>query len=104
MSQTLALDWDDTLVGRASKQWQPEALRALKLLLRSGNTVIVHSCRLGWPQGRDEIVAKLREERLAHLVRLEPKPYADFYVDDKARLPDWPALLREVNAGRSRLP
>lgn len=82
----VALDWDDTLVDVRTQEWLPDALDALKRLLRDGHTVIVHTCRANWPEGLASVETKLAQAGVAGAtVWTEPgKPHADVYVDDRA--------------------
>ena len=102
----VAVDWDGTLVDDR-QEWLPGALDALRRLVRAGYTVIVFSCRAGWPEGLQEIRGKLEADRLQRWVFVAEgavKPSADVYVDDRAvRFEgDWAATLDVIDAcGRS---
>lgn len=101
----MAVDFDDTLVGwrdYPEGEWIPGARDVLKAWRRRGYTVIVHSARCQFPQGREQIEATLRDAgfKLGPKLKIEPKVLADFYVDDRAVSfdGDWSAtrkLIRE---------
>lgn len=97
MARPLAVDWDDTLVDAQTQEWLPGARTAIIQLRIRGYEPFIHTCRANWPEGLASIEAKLAAERLS--IRVEAKPYADFYIDDKA-VPildgDWQAVLRSV--------
>lgn len=93
---TVALDFDDTLVGYKKYgepgEWLPGALEGLIGLLKSGRKVVIFSCRANWVEGLAEIVAKLRAHPfLARALDRgdlkvwveEGKPPAALYVDDR---------------------
>lgn len=102
---TVAIDWDDTLVGykkHPAGEWLPGAQEALYQLLRR-HDVVIHSCRANWDEGYDEIVAALAVAGFALSRRLSihastGKPLAFAYVDDHgvAFDGDWPAALAAV--------
>lgn len=85
---TVAVDWDDTLVGckKHPPGWLPGAADALHDFRRRGYTIVIHSCRANWPEGREEIAAKLGEVGLRESSRLKivEKPLAVAYIDDRA--------------------
>lgn len=89
---TVCVDWDDTLVGYKKYgepgEWLPGATLALRKFKRAGFTVVIHSCRALWPEGRAEIEGKLREANLRLGSRLKihdelGKPLAVAYIDDR---------------------
>lgn len=83
---TVAVDWDDTLVDAKSQEWLPDALEALRRLLRDGHRVIIHTCRANWPEGLASIEAKLEQAGVSG-VRVwteHGKPHAHLYVDNLA--------------------
>ena len=93
---TIAIDWDDTLVGYKKhgepKEWLPGAQEALRALLKSGRDVVIHSCRANWAEGLEEIHAKITSDpyfarRVAagqlDIRQGEGKPLAMVYVDDR---------------------
>lgn len=88
---TVAIDFDDTLVGYKKYgtpgEWLPGACEALRFFRNHDYSIIIHSCRASWPEGRAEIVAKLKTigftEGAGSRMSIEPKPYADMYIDDK---------------------
>lgn len=88
---TVAIDWDDTLVGYKKYgepgAWLPGAPRLLRKLRSEGYAVTINSCRANWPEGRVEIETKLATIGLGLSSRLkiaEGKPLAVVYVDDRA--------------------
>lgn len=97
MASSVAIDWDSTLVDPVTQEWLPGARTAIIKLRTRGYEPFIHTCRANWPEGLASIEAKLAAERLS--IRVEPKPYADFYIDDKAVLivdGDWSLVLRGV--------
>lgn len=92
----LALDYDDCLVGHKKygepKKWLPGAQEALRALLKSGRTIVIHSCRANWAEGCHEIHEKLFESGFGRFMEAgdlevwmgEGKPSASVYLDDKA--------------------
>jgi ribonucleotide monophosphatase NagD (HAD superfamily) len=97
MTPAVAVDWDGTLVH--GDTWLPGAERALLGLRRSRYEIIVHTVRAGWPQGREQIAAKLdslgfRENE----VRIEAKPDALCYIDNRGYrfTGDWQDALRHL--------
>lgn len=90
---TIAIDWDDTLVGYRKYgepgEWLEGAINAIRVLRKRGFTVVIHSCRTNWPEGREEIAAKLASVGLKESSKLKihdgpGKPLAVAYVDDRA--------------------
>jgi len=93
---TIAIDWDDTLVGckkyGTPGEWLPGAQNALRALLRSGRDVIVHSCRANFAAGEREIFNKLYDGGFGNDLQKgrlsvwcdEGKPLAMVYLDDRA--------------------
>jgi hypothetical protein len=82
---TDAVDWDDTLVDPASKDWLPGAKDWLWMSKKRGVKIIIHSCRCNWEEGRQEIRLKLGElgwREDSHYT-LHPKPNADRFIDDR---------------------
>jgi len=101
---TVAIDWDDTLVGSSKHpkgRWLPGAPAALLGLRRARYELVIHSCRAGWPEGRDEIAAMLATIGFrGGELRIEPKPEALCYGDDRA-IPftgDWTTALKQIRA------
>jgi hypothetical protein len=95
----VAVDWDHTLV--EGGDWLPGAERALIGLRRGRYRIIVHSSRATYDQGRQEIAAKLSSIGFhENEVRIEPKPEAILYIDDRAYRfdGDWPAALRHLRS------
>lgn len=87
---SVAIDWDDTLVGYKKygtpKEWLPGAVDALRRFRRQGYDIVIHSCRANWPEGREEIRAKLASIKFHESSRLviAEKPLAVAYIDDRA--------------------
>jgi hypothetical protein len=103
---SVAIDFDDTLVGYKKYprgEWLPGAKLALKRLKRRGYTIVIHSCRLSWPEGRQEVIGILEAAgfQLGSRLKLHDgpgKPLAVAYVDDRGVHfdGDWPAALRRI--------
>lgn len=106
----VAVDWDDTLVDARTQEWLPGAKAALHQLLSEFRTVIIHTCRANWPEGLAQIEAKLAEAApwrsaiAEERIRIEPKPRADFYIDNQAIRFErsWPSALLAMRARRAR--
>lgn len=95
----VAVDWDNTLY-TVEDGWLPDAKRALKVLRRQGNTVVVHSCRAGWAGGREFIIAALVQAGFPDIEVTDVKPNADVFIDDRA-IPfdgDWSVTLKDIKA------
>ena len=99
---TVAIDWDDTLVGYKKYEpvgdWLPGAVDALRELRRRRLTIVIHSCRANYDEGRAEILAKLAEIGMHESSRLriaEGKPLAVLYIDDRGHQfdGDWSKAL-----------
>lgn len=90
----VAVDWDATLVDE-NQEWLPGALDALRWLRRQKHLVVIHTARANYADGLAGIEAKLAKHKLQF--KIEPKPYADIYVDDKGfRFERWPEVLKEI--------
>lgn len=98
----ICVDWDGTLVDGQTQEWLPGAQQALRELLSMYRTVIVHTCRANWPEGRAQVEAKLAAAHFYDL-QIVAKPQADFYIDDQAiRFEGWPQTLAPLRAARSQ--
>lgn len=97
----VAVDFDDTLVH--DQLWLPGAAHALRWLDRNTD-LYIHTCRGNYPEGiqlvRDTLAQQLAPRRAAE-IRVEPKPAADFYIDDRAHQPDWDKVV-DLIARRGR--
>lgn len=88
---TVCIDFDDTLVGYKKYgtpgEWLPGACAALRFFRKKRYTIVIHSCRAQWPEGRAAIVAKMKEIGFneSGRFRIEEKPLAVCYIDDRAR-------------------
>lgn len=105
---TVAVDLDDTIADASAVKY-PEigppkkgARRALQILSDLGCVIRIYTCRLNAqsesPERQLERVTNyLRDQRIPHddiVLAPEGKPFADFYIDDKAvRLTDWTTVL-----------
>jgi len=103
---TIAVDWDGTLVDPKTQAWLPGAKVALHQLLSQHRHVIIHTSRANWLEGRVSVESKLAEAvarpwetSLGERLKIEPKPNADVYVDDRAIrfTGNWLAALRQIN-------
>lgn len=94
----VCVDWDQTLVDTESQEWLPGALDALRWMRGRGVKVIIHSVRAEREYGRSQIEDKLRKHKLDFEVL--PKPYADFYIDDKgyAFQGTWAKVIKDLRA------
>ncbi len=114
-----AVDWDGTLVQQRwpeqTREWMPGAVEAMHELLKHGS-VFIHSARLtpgefgGLVKGKLEIVYEYNYIRDmldsaglygVDIYTASGKPYADFYVDDKAvyyagRRGSWAAITEKM--------
>jgi hypothetical protein len=102
---TLACDWDGVLVDPKTQGWLPGAREALSALLMGKRKVVIHSCRVGWPEGLTQIQSKLREAGFLGHVDIHTgagKPNADLYLDDRALrfTGDWNEVLRHPSLSR----
>lgn len=90
-----AIDWDATLVDE-NQEWLPGALDALRWFRRQKHLVVIHSARANYEDGRRDIEQKLAKHKLNF--KIEAKPYADIYIDDKAKRfsGNWFEILKEV--------
>ena len=96
----VAIDWDATLVDD-DQEWLPGALDGLRWLRKEKHKVIIHSARCNWDGGRDQIESKLAKHKLSFDV--VSKPYADFYIDDKAlKFTRWPEAIKEVRSAKAQ--
>lgn len=98
MKWDLAFDWDGTLVESATTDWYPMARGAVRILLGRGYTVVIHTCRVNWPEGLAQVHEGLEVAGFSGLdVWTQPgKPHAEMYVDNQSFPPfdgDWDALL-----------
>ena len=97
----VCVDWDATLVDD-NQEWLEGAVDSLVRMLGWKWELTIQSCRAEWPEGKQQIVDKLREERLHHVSVTDRKPYADVYVDDKGvTFTNWADVL-EVLIDRNR--
>ena len=83
----IGIDWDQTLVDTKTQEWLPGALERLRRMVADGDDVFVHTCHANWPEGRASVEAKLAQAGLR--LRVEAKPLADVYIDDRAEKPEW---------------
>lgn len=93
----VCVDFDHTLVHDG--EWLPGALRSLKDLRSLGLTIIVYSTKANRPAGREEIAAALAHRGFpeSDRLRIEPKPEALIYVDDRGhRFTDWHSAMRAI--------
>ncbi len=100
-----ALDWDGVLVDPKTQDWLPGAKQAISSLLMGKRKVVIHSCRVLWPDGLTQIQSKLREAGFIGHVDIHTgpgKPGADLYVDDRALrfTGDWNEVLRHPALSR----
>jgi hypothetical protein len=104
---TVCIDFDDTLVGYKKfgtpGEWLPGAVESLRFFRKKKFTIVIHSCRAQWPEGRREIEDKLKEIgfRESSRFRIEEKPLAVAYIDDRAHAfaGDWSAIDLEAIGG-----
>jgi hypothetical protein len=92
----ISLDWDGVIVDRITGEWIPGAEDALRDLLVRNHELFIHSCRCGYPEGRESILEKLADVHLRKHIHVHAKkPAADVYVDDKAvTFQGWPDTLQ----------
>lgn len=101
----MACDWDGVLVDAKTQEWLPGAREALSALLMGKRKVVIHSCRVKWPEGLAQIQSKLRESGMLPHINIHTgpgKPLADVYLDDRALrfTGDWNEVLRHPALSR----
>lgn len=88
---TFRFDVDGTITphsGLEELEWAPNAIERIESLLRAGHEVIFWTARgdraFGGTEGPAFIAAVAFIRATFPQCRVEPKPWADFYVDDRA--------------------
>lgn len=108
----LAIDFDGTIVTDRFPNIGEPLLFAFEYLIeahKSGNKLILHTCREDTPERKylteavefcrekglefDAVNENLPDSPYSHLGKGR-KVYADFYIDDKSLQPDWSAYYK----------
>ena len=101
----LAVDWDGTLVDTPTQEWLPGAQDALRALLKSGYTILIHTCRANYTAGLKMVEEKLVDGGFEgwllsgdmQVWQGKGKPDAAVYIDNLAlSFECWADLVPEI--------
>lgn len=97
---SIAVDWDDTLVDARSQEWLPGAQQALRELMSMYRSPFIHTSRANWPEGLKQVQHALADASFYDL-EIVAKPQADWYIDNLAvRFESWPQVMAPLRHAR----